>query len=129
VSVSAVNIMAMDYGASFSGDMGDYAISAATATQAQVKSAFGLSDSAAWKAVAVTPMIGVNDTAVEIFTVSDASQLVTFAKSKGLGWLSMWSAARDKQCAGGAKPAADATCSSIVQDANAFSKAFAAYNG
>jgi hypothetical protein len=128
VSVSAVNIMAMDYGASFSGDMGDYAISAATATQAQVKSAFGLSDAAAWKALAVTPMIGVNDTAVEIFTVSDASQLVTFAKSKGLGWLSMWSAARDKQCAGGAKPTADATCSSIVQDANAFSKAFVAYN-
>jgi len=40
----------------------------------------------------------------------------------------MWSAARDKQCPGGAKNAADATCSSLVQDANAFSKAFAAFN-
>ena len=128
VSIDTVNIMAMDYGASYSGDMGTYAEQAATATQAQVKSVLGLSDSAAWKAVAVTPMLGVNDVASEIFKVDDASQLVTFAKAKGLGWLSMWSATRDKQCSGGAKPSADATCSSIVQDQFAFSKAFAAYN-
>jgi hypothetical protein len=128
VNISTVNIMAMDYGASYSGDMGTYAEQAATATQAQVKSVLGLSDSAAWKAVAVTPMIGVNDVSSEIFKVDDASQLVTFAKSKGLGWLSMWSATRDKQCSGGAKNYADATCSSIVQDAGAFSKAFGAFN-
>ncbi|MGR3872269.1 glycoside hydrolase family 18 protein [Streptomyces graminifolii] len=127
VKISTVNIMAMDYGAAYSGDMGTYATQAATATQAQVKSVLGLSDSAAWKAVAVTPMIGVNDVASEIFKVDDATQLVDFAKSKGLGGLSMWSATRDKQCAGGAQPAADATCSSIVQGANAFSKAFAAF--
>ncbi|MFI8072033.1 cellulose binding domain-containing protein [Streptomyces sp. NPDC086033] len=128
VKIDTVNIMAMDYGPSYSADMGTYAEQAATATQAQVKGVLGLSDSAAWKAVAVTPMIGVNDVATEIFKVDDASQLVTFAKAKGLGGLSMWSATRDKQCSGGAKPAADATCSSIVQDAFAFSKAFAAYN-
>ncbi|MGQ4383166.1 glycoside hydrolase family 18 protein [Streptomyces sp. SAS_270] len=127
VRTNTVNIMAMDYGPAYSGDMGTYAEQAATATQAQVKSVFGLSDSAAWKAVALTPMIGVNDVSAEIFKVDDATQLVSFAKSKGLGWLSMWSAARDKQCAGGAKPSADATCSSIVQDANAFTKAFGAY--
>ncbi|WP_405525364.1 cellulose binding domain-containing protein [Streptomyces canus] len=128
VKIDTVNIMAMDYGPSYSGDMGTYAEQAATATQAQVKGVLGLSDSAAWNAVAVTPMIGVNDVASEIFKVDDASQLVTFAKAKGLGGLSMWSATRDKQCSGGAKPSADATCSSIVQDAFAFSKAFAAYN-
>ncbi|MEU6144237.1 cellulose binding domain-containing protein [Streptomyces sp. NPDC047081] len=128
VNINTVNIMAMDYGASYSGDMGTYAEQAATATQAQVKSVLGLSDAAAWKAVAVTPMIGVNDVASEIFKVDDASQLVSFAKSKGLGWLSMWSATRDKQCDGGAKNFADATCSSIVQDKYAFSKAFGAFN-
>ncbi|MER6181531.1 cellulose binding domain-containing protein [Streptomyces sp. NPDC001652] len=128
VDISTVNIMAMDYGPAYSGDMGTYAEQAATATQAQVRSVLGLSDSAAWKAVAVTPMIGVNDVTTEIFTVDDATQLVNFAKSKGIGWLSMWSATRDKQCAGGAKNYADATCSSIVQDQHAFSKAFAAYN-
>ena len=127
VRISAVNIMAMDYGASYNGDMGTYAEQAATATQAQVKGVLGLSDSAAWKAVAVTPMIGVNDVSSEVFTVDDATQLVSFARSKGLGWLSMWSATRDKQCPGGAKNSADPTCSSIAQDPYAFSKAFAAY--
>ncbi|MEU0780046.1 cellulose binding domain-containing protein [Streptomyces sp. NPDC006173] len=127
VRTNTVNIMAMDYGPSYSGDMGTYAEQAATATQAQVKSVLGLSDSAAWKAVAVTPMIGVNDVSSEIFTVGDASQLVTFAQSKGLGWLSMWSATRDKQCAGGAKNSADPVCSSVVQSDGAFSKALGAY--
>ncbi|MFE2262656.1 glycoside hydrolase family 18 protein [Streptomyces griseosporeus] len=126
VKIATVNIMAMDYGPAYSGDMGTYAEQAATATQAQVKSVLGLSDSAAWKTVAVTPMIGVNDVASEVFKVDDATQLVNFAKSKGLGWLSMWSATRDKACPGGPKPSADATCSSVDQSANAFSKAFAA---
>ncbi|MFI9769212.1 cellulose binding domain-containing protein [Streptomyces sp. NPDC052415] len=127
VGIDTVNIMAMDYGPAYSGDMGTYAEQAATATQAQLKGVLGLSDSAAWKTVAVTPMIGVNDVVTEIFTVEDAAQLVNFAKAKGLGWLSMWSATRDKACPGGPKPAADATCSSVDQDKNAFAKAFAAY--
>ncbi|MEU1268886.1 cellulose binding domain-containing protein [Streptomyces sp. NPDC005799] len=127
VRISAVNIMAMDYGPSYNGDMGTYAEQAATATQAQVKSVLGLSDAAAWKTVAVTPMIGVNDVSSEVFKVDDATQLVNFAKSKGLGWLSMWSATRDQSCAGGTKPTADATCSSIAQDKFAFSKAFGAF--
>ncbi|WP_426364007.1 cellulose binding domain-containing protein [Streptomyces sp. E-08] len=127
VRVDAVNIMAMDYGPAYSADMGTYAIQAATATQAQVKGVLGLSDAAAWKAVAVTPMIGVNDVSSEVFKVDDATQLVDFAKSKGLGWLSMWSATRDRQCAAGAVTYADPTCSSILQQPLAFTKAFGAY--
>ncbi|MFG2332195.1 cellulose binding domain-containing protein [Streptomyces sp. NPDC048604] len=127
VRVDAVNIMAMDYGPAYSADMGTYAIQAATAAQAQIKGVLGLSDAAAWKAVAVTPMIGVNDVTTEIFKVDDATQLVDFAKSKGLGWLSMWSSTRDKQCAAGAVNYADATCSSILQQPLAFTKAFGAY--
>ena len=124
VDVSAVNIMAMDYGDSAapspSGQMGTYAIDAATATQAQVKSIFGLSDADAWKHVAVTPMIGVNDTNTEVFTVADAQQLATFASTKHLAWLSMWSAGRDNECPGGAQPTASATCSSVVQTPDQF---------
>ncbi|WP_322869762.1 glycoside hydrolase family 18 protein [Streptomyces goshikiensis] len=126
VAISAVNIMAMDYGPAYSGDMGGYAIQAATATQAQIKGVLGLGEAAAWKAVAVTPMIGVNDVSSEVFTVQDATQLVEFARAKGLGWLAMWSGARDKQCPGGAKNSADPTCSSILQEPLAFTKAFAA---
>ncbi|MCZ7460124.1 glycoside hydrolase family 18 protein [Streptomyces sp. WMMC940] len=127
VRIDAVNIMAMDYGPAYSGDMGTYAIQAATATQAQIKGVLGLSDAAAWKTVAVTPMIGVNDVTTEIFTVDDATQLVGFARSKGIGWLAMWSSTRDRQCPGGVKNSADATCSSILQEPLAFTKAFAAY--
>ncbi|OKJ54869.1 sugar hydrolase [Streptomyces sp. CB02009] len=127
VRVDAVNIMAMDYGPAYSADMGTYAVQAATATQAQIKGVLGLSDAAAWKAVAVTPMIGVNDVVSEVFRVDDATQLVDFAKSKGIGWLSMWSSTRDKQCPDGAVNRADATCSSILQQPLAFTKAFAAY--
>ncbi|MCF3122394.1 chitinase [Streptomyces arenae] len=127
VKISAVNVMAMDYGPAYSGDMGTYAVQAATATQKQVKTALGLSDKAAWQAVAVTPMIGVNDVATEVFTVDDAAQLVKFARTKGMGQLSMWSSTRDKACPGGASDSAQPTCSSIEQQPLAFTKAFAAY--
>ncbi|SDO06414.1 cellulose binding domain-containing protein [Actinacidiphila guanduensis] len=129
VDIHAVDIMAMDYGSSFTGDMGQYAIDGATATQAQVKSVLGISDAAAWQKIAVTPMIGVNDVSTETFTVADAGKLAAFAQSKGLAWLSMWSAARDKQCPGGAQSWASATCSSVAQSDGAFAKAFAAYTG
>lgn len=125
VKVSAVNIMAMDYGPAYDGDMGKYAIDAATATQKQVKSALGIDDDAkAWKTVAVTPMIGVNDVTVEIFKTDDAAEVKKFADKKNLGWLSMWSATRDKECPGGPKDQADPTCSSIEQGPDAFAEAF-----
>ncbi|GAB3988092.1 cellulose binding domain-containing protein [Actinoallomurus acanthiterrae] len=125
-SVSAVNIMAMDYGdgqaPNPSGKMGDYAIQAATSTEAQVRGALGVSN--AWSKIAVTPMIGVNDTNTEVFTVADAKKLAAFAKQKNLAWLSMWSATRDKPCPGGPQQWASATCSSIAQNEGDFAKAF-----
>ncbi|MFL6055959.1 MAG: cellulose binding domain-containing protein [Actinoallomurus sp.] len=126
-SISAVNIMAMDYGdgqaPNPSGKMGDYAIQAATSTEAQVRDALGVGS--AWSKIAVTPMIGVNDTNTEVFTVADAKKLAAFAKQKNLPWLSMWSATRDKPCPGGAQQWASATCSSIAQNVLDFTKAFA----
>jgi hypothetical protein len=131
VKLSAVNVMAMDYGDGAapnpSGNMGTFAIDAATATDAQVATAFGISDAAAWPLIAVTPMIGVNDTSDEIFTVANAKQLVAFAASKHLAWLSMWSGARDAQCPGGAQSFASPTCSSIIQSPDAFADALGAY--
>ncbi|HEX4093762.1 MAG TPA: cellulose binding domain-containing protein [Trebonia sp.] len=131
VDIAAVNVMAMDYGDGAapnpSGQMGTFAIDAATATDAQVASALGISDAAAWSKVAVTPMIGVNDTSDEIFTVANAQQLAAFAAGKHLAWLSMWSAGRDQECPGGAAGFAEPTCSSVVQTPDAFMDAFGAY--
>ncbi|MFI2258588.1 chitinase [Streptomyces tubercidicus] len=129
VKISAVNIMAMDYGPAYSGDMGTYATQAATATQAQIKKALGLSDAAAWKTVAVTPMIGVNDVQTEVFRRDDATELVKFARAKHLAGLSMWSSTRDRACPGGTGTSAQPTCSSIEQQPLDFTKTFAAYKG
>ncbi|GAA1242732.1 hypothetical protein GCM10009665_36880 [Kitasatospora nipponensis] len=133
VQLGAVNIMAMDFGDGVApnpnGRMGTYAVDAATATQAQVKSVFALSDADAWARTAVTPMIGVNDVSSEVFTVADARQLAAFATSKHLAWLAMWSGTRDKACDGGAKTYADATCSSIAQQPFDFTRALGAYTG
>ncbi|MFI0260080.1 chitinase [Streptomyces sp. NPDC017056] len=129
VRISAVNIMAMDYGASYDGDMGTYAVQAATATQKQLKKTLGLTDAAAWKTVAVTPMIGVNDVQKEVFKVDDARELVKFAQPKHLAWLSMWSSTRDKACPGGPQNSAQPTCSSIAQGPLDFTKAFGTYKG
>jgi hypothetical protein len=121
----------MDYGDGAapnpSGMMGTFAIDAATATDAQVASALGISDDAAWSKIAVTPMLGVNDTSDEIFTVANAQQLEAFAVSKHLAWLSVWSAARDTECSGGAQDFASPTCSSIVQSPDAFMETLGAY--
>jgi signal transduction histidine kinase len=109
------------------GMMGTYAIDAATATDAQVAGILGISDDAAWSKIAVPPMIGVHDTGDEIFTVANARQLAAFAATKHLAWLSMWSAARDQECPGGVQPAAEPTCSSMVQTPDAFMDALGAY--
>ena len=131
VKLSAVNVMAMDFGDGAApnpgGQMGTFAIDAATATDAQVASALGISDAAAWAKVAVTPMVGVNDTSDEVFTVASAQQLAAFAASKHLAWLSMWSAARDTACPGGAQSFAQPTCSSIVQTPGQFMDTLGAY--
>ncbi|MER5372344.1 chitinase [Streptomyces sp. NPDC002553] len=130
VQVSAVNIMTMNYGESYTGDMGGYAIAAATAAHAQLKRAFGTTDAGAWKGMALTSMIGVNDVADETFTLADAAQVRTFAEGKGVAWVSMWSAFRDRSCADGVtgqdEPLTD--CSGVKQSSGAFAKAFSAAN-
>lgn len=131
VRISAVDVMTMDYGDGAaphpSGMMGTYAIDAATAADAQIASVLGISDDAAWLRIAITPMIGVNDIPDEIFTVANARQLERFAAIKHIAWLSMWSAARDTECPGGAQPATQNTCSSIVAPSYAFADVFGAY--
>ncbi|GGU11372.1 chitinase [Streptomyces coeruleorubidus] len=126
VQVATVNLMTMNYGTSYDGDMGGYALMAAKAAHTQLKKVFGTSDAAAWKGMALTSMIGVNDVDGETFTLADAAEVRAFAEEKGIGWVSMWSAARDRQCANGStadQPATD--CSGVRQSPGAFGEAFA----
>ncbi|WP_018543820.1 chitinase [Streptomyces sp. LaPpAH-108] len=127
VQVSTVNLMTMNYGESYTGDMGDYAVTSATAAHAQLRKIFGTSDADAWKGMALTSMIGVNDVQGETFTLSDAAQVRRFAERKGIGWVSMWSSFRDQPCADGDSASDDAAtdCSGVRQSAGAFGKALA----
>lgn len=126
VQVSTVNIMTMNYGSSYDGDMGTYAIKAAKATHRQLKKIFGLSSEDAWKGLALTPMIGVNDVDNETFTVSDAAQVRSFAEEKDVAWVSMWAAARDQECPRGKSSTdrARSDCSGVKQEAGVFAEAF-----
>jgi chitinase len=126
VQVATVNLMTMNYGTSYDGDMGGYALSAAEAAHTQLRKVFGTSDAAAWRGMALTSMIGVNDVDGETFTLADAAEVRAFAEEKGIGWVSMWSAARDRQCPGGSESARPATdCSGVRQSPGAFGEAFA----
>jgi hypothetical protein len=128
VSISVVNVMAMDYGdgpaPNPSGLMGTYAIDAAQATASQLATIFPKASTAQLRSmVGVTPMLGQNDASDEIFTVADASRLAAWAKSQGIGRLAAWSTARDVECPGGADQTSD-VCSGVVQAPWAFAVAF-----
>lgn len=115
--VDRVNIMAMDYGHSVS-DMYAAAVSAAQAARSWLN-ANGFSGTQ----LGITPMIGVNDSAGETFTLANASSLVSWANSNGVTELAFWSVGRDNGgCPGGG--AASPTCSGISQSTFQFSSIF-----
>lgn len=90
-----INIMAMDYGPAVS-DMGTAAVNAASFTVAQLQNIYTeLSIAQVYKKIAITAMIGQNDSAGEIFTFDDVSTLADFAKSNGLNMLCIWALNRD----------------------------------
>ncbi|MGB9222096.1 hypothetical protein [Mycobacterium sp.] len=127
VNISHVNIMAMDYGNRFdqpgNPGMGRYAIDAATATHGQLMTLYpSLSSQQAWSILEVTPLIGINDDASEIFTLANAQQLTAFAQQNGIGGLSLWELPRDTTGTLGAVDAVDG--SGIAQTPFDFSKIF-----
>jgi len=137
VKLAGVNIMAMDYGDAEApnpqNQMGEYAIEAATNLYSQLKSLFNefnvsKTDRQLWNMVGVTPMIGLNDVTTEIFNQQDAEELLSFAKERGIGLLSMWSIARDKAAPSGEPVSYVSTShSSITQYPYEFSHIFSLY--
>jgi chitinase len=87
VKVSVVNLMTMDFGD------GENALadseSAATASASQLASIYGISTSAAYAKMGLTPIAGQNDDN-ENFTQANASTLESFAAGKGVAELSFW---------------------------------------
>ncbi|WP_405020623.1 cellulose binding domain-containing protein [Kitasatospora sp. NBC_00070] len=130
LAVDVVNAMSMDFGDSAapnpSGKMGAYVIQSAQSTQAQVRQVWpNLTAAQAWATVGVTPMLGQNDTASEVFGLADAQQLVTFAQQNHLGELAFWEMTRDANACTGSLP----KCTNVPQTPYQFSKLFAGFTG
>ncbi|HEV3360355.1 MAG TPA: cellulose binding domain-containing protein [Pseudonocardiaceae bacterium] len=130
VTISTVNVMAMDYGDSEApnpaGKMGTYAIDAAQSTEQQLAGWYpGKSAAQLWNMVGVTPMLGVNDQSDEVFTQSDETQLLNFAQTQHLGELGFWDVTRD----GNACTGSLSQCTNISQTPYQFSKMIAPYQG
>ncbi|KAJ3369781.1 hypothetical protein HDU91_006905 [Kappamyces sp. JEL0680] len=116
LAIDVINIMAMDYGGYAA--MGDAAISAAKATYAQTQAA-GMTGCK----IGVTPMIGQNDVASEVFTQSDAQKLLAFAQSNSwISELAMWSANRDVNNPTGPLYASSQISQTTYEFASIFSK-------
>ena len=130
VTLGTVNVMAMDYGDGAApnpnGRMGTYAINSAQSLHNQLVPLLpGKTDAQIWNLVGVTPMLGQNDVASEVFKQADMQQLLTFAGQQHLGELSFWDVTRD----GNACTGALARCTNIAQTPFEFSKMIAPYAG
>jgi hypothetical protein len=106
-----INLMTMDFGRATAANcvlsgstcqMGKSSIQAVT----NLQHTYGIASSK----IEVTPMIGVNDTTDEVFTLADVDTLSAYAKANGLAGIHYWSLDRDTPCA---STTASSTCSSV----------------
>ncbi|WP_207346316.1 carbohydrate-binding protein [Arthrobacter sp. E3] len=105
VDLAGVNLMTMDFGGSKAAGttMLQASTAAAQATHGQLDALYkahgqDIGSDSLWRKIGLTPMIGQNDVADEIFTLEDAVGLHDFAVAKGVGRVSMWSLNRDATC-------------------------------
>ena len=115
--IDVVNAMVMDYGHPVA-DMAAAARSAAAGTLAAARAA-GLNFT--YANIGITPMIGNNDSAGEVVTLQNARDIVSFARTNGVGRLAFWSIGRDQPCPGGG---VSPNCSGLGGAALDFTKAF-----
>ena len=138
VVLTGVNVMTMNFGSTGhpTADMLGATKSALEASAKQLAAIYAaqgvtLDESQRWAHLGATPMIGQNDVEGEVFTIDDATGLATFAMSKGLGRVSLWSLNRDTPCS---TSFADVmvlsnVCSSVKQDPLGFASVFTSLPG
>ena len=106
-----INLMTMDFGGPSSGvcvvsgsvcDMGQSAIQAVT----NLQHTYGIPASK----IELTPMIGVNDTSNENFSIANSDTVVNYAVANGLAGVHFWSLDRDTPCS---QSTASSTCNSV----------------
>ena len=122
--VSVVNLMTFDYYIGTEQEMASDTESAGSGLYSQLRPLYP-SDSSAqlWSMVGVTDMIGIDDYGPdETFTEVDATTVLDWAESNGIGTLSFWALQRDNGgCPG---TAGSDSCSGISQPTWYFSNTF-----
>ncbi|WP_084626794.1 glycosyl hydrolase family 18 protein [Demequina aurantiaca] len=136
VDLAGVNGMTMDFnsGVSPTAPYSDAVLEAANSLHVQVSDAYRrigtkLDSPRAWEKVGITPMIGQNDVAGEVFTIEDAQVVNEFAREHGVGQLSMWSLNRDAECQSPLPKiitVVQNTCSGVDQGSQSFAEVLAA---
>jgi hypothetical protein len=120
--VDAVNAMTMNYG-QVPADGAATAMTVASAVHDALAQLEPDADTAAlWHRVWVTPMIGRNDVAPEVFTLADADRLAALARAKGIGGVAFWSLARDRPCPSSTGDVSS-TCSGVDAPPGAYAAA------
>ena len=108
-----INLMTMDYGSASSSVCVVVSGSCEMAQSAiQAVQNFEHAYAVPASKIAVTPMIGMNDTTTETFTATDVDTLTAYAVNNGLAGLHIWSLDRDTPCAT-TTTFASPTCNSI----------------
>ncbi|HEY3873631.1 MAG TPA: cellulose binding domain-containing protein [Actinocrinis sp.] len=130
VTVSTVDVMAMDYGDTEapnpSGQMGTYAVDSAQSLYNQLAALYPSKTSAQlWNMIGVCPMAGQNDESDEVFTLANMQQLLAFAQQEHLGELAFWDVTRD----GNACTGSLSDCTDVSQTPYEFSEIIAPYQG
>jgi chitinase len=133
VTLAGVNVMTMDFTSAPHG-MYTAITGALQGTHRQLTTLLrgrNLTSAQIWNMIGATVMIGQNDVAGQIVTVSDAKGVAAFARSQHLGRVSMWSLNRDSQC--GSQYARvgvhSNTCSGTAQTPLEFSKVLGSLTG
>lgn len=126
VNFNIVNLMTMDYGSADS-NMGQESINAANGLYSELKMIFpSKSASQLWSMVGITPMIGQNDSSGEVFSLSNAQQVLTFAQQNKIGELAFWEVSRDNGSCAGSTTASD-KCSGVSQNTYDFINALKSF--
>lgn len=132
VELAGVNIMTMNLDTRLSGkSMLDSAVQAAESTKSQLAELYrganqNLDDAGLWQRIGLTPMVGENDTAGDVFDLQTAKGLNQFARDRGIGRISLWSLNRDTACraapSGTKATRVSDSCSGIPQEPGAFAR-------
>lgn len=110
-----------------SGTMGEASVSALEGLKSTVKSAYGYSDTDAYRHIGVSSMNGKTDVAGETVTTADFKKILGYAQQHHIARFAFWSVNRDRSCAGGGSPGD--SCSGIGQQPYEFTKIVAQYGG